>query len=240
MNLPLTSPGNQLITQQEKSPSTNLTLFEMAPQQMVSYAAGMANALSKIIEGQKLFTSIGGKKHVRVEGWCTLGSMLGFLPREVEVKELSDGSYEAKVELYSLKTGQIVGSASALCGSDETRWSKAERYARRSMAITRATGKAYRLGFAWIMSLAGYEGTPYEEMPVEDSSYQSSKSKLEPKKVSIFDSKNEGHIGAVKATCQAAGIDSKYWQEVIDMMENQPSTRLKEVIDIVKDGIKNV
>ena len=32
------------------------------------------------------------------------------------------------------------------------------------MALTRATGKAFRLGFSWIITLAGYEATPAEEM----------------------------------------------------------------------------
>jgi ABC-type proline/glycine betaine transport system substrate-binding protein len=32
------------------------------------------------------------------------------------------------------------------------------------MAITRATGKAYRLGLSWIVTLAGYQPTPAEEM----------------------------------------------------------------------------
>jgi hypothetical protein len=38
------------------------------------------------------------------------------------------------------------------------------------MAQTRATGKACRLAFSWIMSLAGYEPTPAEEMmPIVDA-----------------------------------------------------------------------
>ena len=32
------------------------------------------------------------------------------------------------------------------------------------MAITRATGKAFRLSFSWIMKLAGFQPTPAEEM----------------------------------------------------------------------------
>jgi hypothetical protein len=36
------------------------------------------------------------------------------------------------------------------------------------MAQTRATGKACRLAFSWIMSLAGYEPTPAEEIPLSD------------------------------------------------------------------------
>ncbi|MBK8185727.1 MAG: hypothetical protein IPK63_23660 [Candidatus Competibacteraceae bacterium] len=38
------------------------------------------------------------------------------------------------------------------------------------MAQTRATGKACRLAFSWIMSLAGYEPTPAEEMPDKQQS----------------------------------------------------------------------
>ena len=37
------------------------------------------------------------------------------------------------------------------------------------MAVTRATGKAYRLGFSWIIKLAGYEATPAEEIPQEEA-----------------------------------------------------------------------
>lgn len=138
--------------------------FDLNPRAMVGRASEMASVLVDIIEKQKLFTLIQGKKYVKHEGWATLGSMLGFLPREKAVVELSDGSFEAVVELYNVRTGQIVGQGSALCGIDEKRWGAAERYARRSMAITRATGKAYRLGFAWVMALAGYEPTPAEEM----------------------------------------------------------------------------
>lgn len=38
----------------------------------------------------------------------------------------------------------------------------------RSMAVTRATGKAFRLGFSWVMVMAGYSPTPAEEMPPEN------------------------------------------------------------------------
>jgi hypothetical protein len=43
-------------------------------------------------------------------------------------------------------------------------WGSRPKYARRSMAVTRATGKAFRISFSWIMSLAGYATTPAEEM----------------------------------------------------------------------------
>jgi hypothetical protein len=139
--------------------------MDLEPAEMVKAAAKLAGILADIIVKQQLFTVIQGKKYVRVEAWATLGSLMGIMPREVDVKEKENGDYEATVELYSIRTDQVVGRGSALCGADERRWGAADRYARRSMAITRATGKAYRLGFAWIMSLAGYEPTPAEEMP---------------------------------------------------------------------------
>ena len=65
------------------------------------------------------------------------------------------------------------GGASALCGMDEPKWASKPDYARRSMAVTRATGKAYRLGFSWIMELAGYASTPAEEMDFIDAEAKS-------------------------------------------------------------------
>lgn len=140
------------------------SIFDLGPAQMVKSASSMATVLADVIEKQRLYTLIQGKKHVRVDGWATLGSMLGILPKERSVTEHADGSFEAFVDLVSVRDGRVVGGGSALCSIEEKRWSNAERYARRSMAITRATGKAYRLGFAWVMALAGYDATPAEEM----------------------------------------------------------------------------
>lgn len=65
-----------------------------------------------------------------------------------------------------MSDGACISRASAECG-EEKPWNTRARYARRSMAQTRATGKACRLAFSWVMSLAGYEPTPFEEMPSE-------------------------------------------------------------------------
>ena len=138
---------------------------------LVQGAREMANALADVIERQKLATVIQGRKHVNVEGWTTLGIMLGVVPREVSTIE-TDGVYTATVELVRVVDQGVISRASAECGSaDELDrygkpiWANRPRYARRSMAQTRATGKACRLAFSWIMALAGYEPTPAEEMP---------------------------------------------------------------------------
>ena len=122
----------------------------------------MAHELATVIDKQKLFTVIQGKKFVGVEGWTTLAVMLGCVAREVSTTE-HDGIYVAVVELVRMNDGACISRASAECG-EEKPWNTRAKYARRSMAQTRATGKACRLAFSWIMSLAGYEVTPAEEM----------------------------------------------------------------------------
>lgn len=136
-----------------------------SPADVVRRAADIASELANVIKKQNLSVSISGRDFVRVEGWSTLGAMLGILPREVpeSVIRHEDGTYEATVELIRTTDGAVIGRGSAICGMDEL-WGKRKEFARRSMAITRATGKAYRLGFSWIMTLAGYEPTPAEEM----------------------------------------------------------------------------
>lgn len=148
-------------------PQTTLVIGRDAgahAQEMVEGATGIANVLAKIIEGRKLFNDISGKRHVRVEGWTTLGAMLGVMAKEEQTRRMTDGAWEARVVLIRQKDGQVVGGASGMCSPTETRWDKAADYAIRSMAITRATSKAFRMALSWIMVLAGYEATPAEEM----------------------------------------------------------------------------
>jgi hypothetical protein len=143
------------------------------PAQLVARATDAANALAQVIEDRKLYSLLKGKKFVRCEGWTTLAAMLGSTPHEVGVTEV-DGVFTATVELRRLTDGQPIGRASAECGSpDEVdfkgnpTWASRPRYARRSMALTRATAKACRLTFSWVMTLAGFEVTPLEEMSEE-------------------------------------------------------------------------
>ena len=139
---------------------------QLAPKEKMHQAGEIATILNDVIEKQKLFTMIQGRKYVNVEGWTTMGSLIHVLPRESKVTKFEDGSFEAYVELIN-GNGVVVGGGSALVGMDEKTWANRPEYARRSMAITRATGKAYRLAYSWVMSMADYEVTPLEEMPSE-------------------------------------------------------------------------
>jgi len=184
------------------------TFLMLGPQAMVNRASEIATVLKDVIDKQGLFSIISGKKYVKHEGWSTLGTILGILPREQEVVELQDGSYQAKVELYNLHTDQIVGQASAICGMDEKRWKGADKYARRSMAVTRATGKAYRLGFGWIMALAGYEATPSEEVPDEQPKQQQQTQQQQVHQqlpTRLFDRHDPMMMSVLKAELKAKG-----------------------------------
>lgn len=150
------------------SPENTEYIAERDPDIVAQRATRVANILAEIIEKQKLYVTIQGKKYVKVDAWIGLGNLMGVYPKEVYVNELPDGGFESCVEIVSMGTGQVVGRASAICGVDEHRWGKAEKYARRSMSVTRATGKAFRLTFSWVMCLAGFEATPSEEMPREE------------------------------------------------------------------------
>lgn len=140
------------------------------PHDVIVQATIIAKELAKLIKDNRLSRQIQGREYVYVEGWSTMGAMLGVLPREVFAIRNADGSYEATVELIRITDGAVIGRASAFVGMDEKdrsgklTWGNRPEYARRSMAVTRATGKAYRLGFSWIMGLAGYAPTPAEEM----------------------------------------------------------------------------
>ncbi len=136
------------------------------PSGIVRQATAIANELKKVIEERELFTKISNRRHVRVEGWCLLGTMLGVFPVPVKVEALADGrGYLAQVEARTM-SGAVVGSAFAICTREERNWADRDEFALLSMAQTRATGKAMRLPVGFVVTLAGYDATPAEEMEI--------------------------------------------------------------------------
>ncbi len=146
----------------EPVPSGNLFRTE-DPVEIIGKATALAEALSKVLKDQKLTSNISGKEHVRVEGWTLLGTMLGVFP-VVEWTRPIAGGWEARVEARTL-AGQVVGAAEAQCDREERTWKSRDDYALRSMAQTRAVSKALRGPLGFVVTLAGFEATPAEEMP---------------------------------------------------------------------------
>ena len=132
------------------------------PEAVLEQATAQAKVLKDVIVKQGLSSNIQGREHVNVEGWTTLGSMLGVFPIVEWTRETADG-WEARVVAKTLD-GREVGAAEAMCTRSERTWAKRDDYALRSMAQTRATSKALRLPLGFVMQLAGYSPTPAEEM----------------------------------------------------------------------------
>src|SRR3990167_9538158 len=117
---------------------TSISLFNTSdPIKVVEQASAVAGALATVIDKQKLYSNIQGRKYVKVEGWTLLGSMLGVFPVCVWTRPTDDG-WEARVEART-RTGAVVGAAEAQCTRSEKTWSGRDDYALRSMAQTRAT-----------------------------------------------------------------------------------------------------
>lgn len=139
-----------------------------SPVEIIQKAAEYATALVQVVDSRKLFTMIQGRKHVRIEGWTLLGSMLGAFSVVEWVKPLGptvDGltpGFEARVQVF--RKGQLIGAAEARCTRAEANWATKDDYALESMAQTRAAAKGFRLPLGFIMVLGGYEPCPAEEM----------------------------------------------------------------------------
>lgn len=135
------------------------------PKAVIAAAKERATAVAEIIKERKLYTSIGGRDHVQVEGWTTLGAQYGLTGRITGVNAFDAGGWEAQADIVNITTGAVVCSASAECGTKgDDNWIGRASFQQRSMAQTRAISKAFRLCLSWVMVLGGYEATPAEEM----------------------------------------------------------------------------
>lgn len=137
---------------------------------ILDQARKKAKLIDHIIKDQNLSVEIKGKPYVRVEAWITLARGYGYVPDTLEPPAYIEhpakkGVWGVRVKggLRDLNTGAVISSVYAECWSDEF-VAKAGHHAVLSMAQTRAASKACRMALSWVMVLAGYEGTPYEEM----------------------------------------------------------------------------
>ena len=126
-----------------------------------------AAILAEIVEDQNLYTIIQGKKHLHVEAWKTIGKGYGYSPQIEWTRAIETGGWEARC-IFTDLNGEQVGSGEAECGTyGDGPWVDRASYAQRSMAQTRAISRAGRNCLDWVVVLAGYSATPFEEMPRE-------------------------------------------------------------------------
>lgn len=76
----------------------------------------------------------------------------------VETAQVHGYSWEARVEVY--KNGTLISAGDAMVSRNEESWRERDDHALRSMAQTRAGGRAIAGVARWIVTLAGYNGSP--------------------------------------------------------------------------------
>lgn len=159
-------PGTELEQVSEAaSPPSNL-FHTNNPAEVLTRAQETAEALMPVIRKQGLVSNIQGREYLNVEAWLTLATMVSITPVCTWTRKLEDG-WEARVEARTLD-GRVIGAAEAECLRSEKMWKGRDDFAIRSMAQTRATSKALASVLRFIATLAGFQGTPAEEMPRED------------------------------------------------------------------------
>jgi hypothetical protein len=139
------------------------------PDLVIARSVKVANVLKDVITKKKLVIKIGQSEYIKVEGYTTLGALVGLFAQTEWTRPLGDGDgWEAAVVV---KNGQgfEFGRAEAQCLRSERNWKNRDDFALRSMAQTRAMGKALRMPLGWIAVLGGFEATPAEEMPASQA-----------------------------------------------------------------------
>ena len=146
--------------------SAVLDIGKLDPGPAFEAAAKIVQFTAARCSGPSFISNIQGKNYPKVEWWTTVGASLGMFPREesnVRLERDGETIYEATVAVY--RGDQMITRASAVCSSRERRWGNADEYAIKSMAATRAVGKAFRIGLSFLAVMAGLQPTSAEEIP---------------------------------------------------------------------------
>ena len=162
--------GKQEIPEKKEEPQEErqeiATKPEIIPNVVVQDAQIKADMLYSVVEKQHLYMQIRDKKYLTLEAWEILGKFCD-LTATVEwvnpVELWGSKGFEARVEIKDNK-GKVISIAESMCMSDEPNWKGKPIFQLKSMSQTRAMSKAYRMCLSFIVSLAGYNATPAEEM----------------------------------------------------------------------------
>jgi hypothetical protein len=165
-------------------------LAGLSPATLIEAATEIATELRKVIDQQGLAVDLGSEaqpsEHVKIEGWLTAGAMVQTFPHIIYSETIRDTEgrlvgFKATAQAKTLE-GRIVATADALCTRDEKQrirrgkragtewypWADKPAHQVLSMAETRAASKVMGFACRWIITMAGYSGTPAEEVVTEE------------------------------------------------------------------------
>ena len=178
--------GDTGLTVQEESTNNNqLADYEILNPELpmamkIGPAVQVADLLKKVVEAQGLVKTGLNKrnpeeKYVLKGGWEMLNTFMGITSVTKVIDEIRNDKqrivgYKASCTLLKdpiyengeVKGGKVMGYAEA---SATREGYQKETSSMMSMAQTRAYNKATRNCMGWIMQMAGFQGTPAEEMP---------------------------------------------------------------------------
>jgi hypothetical protein len=140
------------------------------PQKTMDNAVRVAKLLDDIVSKSKnkSIIVVNKQRYLMFPAWQTIAQFYGFIVQTDWTKRLEkDGKflgYEAKALLINVRTGQTYPGAEAMCLASENNWYGKPEFTLRSMAQTRACSKTLSNMLRGVATLAGYEGTPGEEI----------------------------------------------------------------------------
>jgi hypothetical protein len=204
-----------------------VTVFAGTPEKAMAEMTSIAKTVALQINNTNFITKIQGKNYPKVEWWTTIGAALGLFPVVKYSRRLDRDDeviYESRVEV--MNNGRIVTAGEAICSSKERNWGNRDEYAIKSMAITRATGKAYRTGLSMIAVMAGLEATPAEEMEgvyAREQTPQPPQQRQAPR--------------PAPHQSQAPPTDAKPWLNITPRGSSEHTDDWKEVARMVTSGL---
>lgn len=155
---------------------TGEIVLEGTPEDLLVAASDAAKALERVISlNERPPLMFNGKRYLEFHHWMTIGKFYHATVKTMSSEPVEiDGvkGFKARAEVIDEKTGLVVGGAEAYCFRDEPNWTKKPLFQLASMAQTRAASKALANKFRFVAIVAGYEGTPSEEMTNETTQKQ--------------------------------------------------------------------
>jgi hypothetical protein len=187
---------------------------------------------NRVKRGEKPWiVKIGDGQHARIEAWQYIGQRAGVTTRWVashDVRHPKTGEYEgcsSTMEAILIATGQPITSAQCDCYADEVqkkkkggglfkRWldpeGKPNRQAIKGMSQTRAASRALAAALRFLVEMAGYDGTPAEEMDGVDTGPPKPAPVQEPQATSNGDAPSWREMNArFDSQCHHCGAEIK-------------------------------
>jgi hypothetical protein len=220
------------------------------PENIVQFGQKSASSLLGIVKKGNWSVKVNGHEFLKFEAWQTLGRFFGYTVKTESTEYVTLGQvqgFNSKVVVLD-NSGLVVGGAEAMCLNDEPNWKNKPLFQLKSMAQTRACAKAYRQILAWVVVLAGFEGTPAEEMDGSKTENNNGGSKAASmaqirkiyalgNNLGLDSEKTEGVIKTKYGVDSIKNLTIKQAFECIDKMQEKVDEKMNINVDEIPDEL---